>query len=81
MASSEAGEGGDGVEGEELVVEVLGLLGNLMLPEVNFEKVVSELELVPFIVEKLQVYTQSAKMLGCIGGVALTVVILCRTQE
>lgn len=38
-----------------MCVEVLGILGNLLLPEVDFERVVSQLELMPFIVAKLKV--------------------------
>ena len=40
---------------EEACVEALGILGNLCLPEVDFERVVSQLELMPFIVAKLKV--------------------------
>ena len=32
-------------------------MGNLSLPEIDFEKVVRELDLMPFIVTKLKVYT------------------------
>lgn len=42
-------------EDEELYVEVLGILGNLTLPEIDFEKVISQLELMPFIISKLKV--------------------------
>jgi hypothetical protein len=38
---------------EELVVECLGILGNLSLPELDFESLVTEFELIPFINEKL----------------------------
>lgn len=41
-------------EDEEVCVEALGILGNLCLPEVDFERVVSQLELLPFIVGKLK---------------------------
>ncbi len=40
---------------EEVCVEVLGILGNLTLPEVDFHRVVTELDLLPFIVGKLRV--------------------------
>ncbi len=40
---------------DEVCVEVLGILGNLLLPEVDFERVVSQLELMPFILAKLKV--------------------------
>ncbi len=40
---------------EEMCVEALGILGNLLLPEVDFERVVSQLELMPFIVNTLKV--------------------------
>jgi hypothetical protein len=36
---------------EELVVECLGILGNLSLPELDFESLVTEFELIPFINE------------------------------
>ena len=36
-------------------MEVLGILGNLSLPEIDFEKVVRELDLLPFITSKLKV--------------------------
>ena len=40
---------------EEVCVEALGILGNLCLPEVDFERVVSQLQLMPFVVAKLKV--------------------------
>lgn len=39
---------------DEVCVEVLGILGNLSLPDVDFHKVVTDLELLPFIMSKLQ---------------------------
>ena len=45
-------------EDEECVVEALGILGNLSIPEIDFERVVRELNLLPFIVSKLKVITQ-----------------------
>ena len=42
-------------EEEEFTVEVLGILGNLSFPEIDFEKVVRELDLLPFISLKLKV--------------------------
>lgn len=36
-------------------MEVLGILGNLTFPEIDFEKVVTELDLLPFISSKLKV--------------------------
>lgn len=40
---------------DEVCVEALGILSNLCLPEVDFEKVVSQLELMPIIMSKLKV--------------------------
>ena len=40
---------------DEFAVEALGIVGNLSLPEIDFEKVVRELDLMPFIVAKLKV--------------------------
>lgn len=40
---------------DEVCVEVLGILGNLSLPDVDFNKVVTDLDLLPFIMTKLQV--------------------------
>ena len=42
-------------EEEDFTVEVLGILGNLTFPEIDFEKVVTELDLLPFISSKLKV--------------------------
>ena len=42
---------------DEVCVEVLGILGNLSLPDVDFHRVVSELDLLPFIMGRLQVCT------------------------
>ena len=48
------GRGGE-EEDEECAVEALGILGNLALPEVDYDRVLSELQLLPFIVETLKV--------------------------
>lgn len=48
------GRGGE-EEDEECAVEALGILGNLALPEVDYDRVLSELQLLPFIVEVLKV--------------------------
>lgn len=45
-------------EEEDFTVEVLGILGNLTFPEIDFEKVVTELDLLPFISTKLKVHTR-----------------------
>lgn len=45
-------------EEEEFTVEVLGILGNLTFPEIDFEKVVTELDLLPFISLKLKVQSK-----------------------
>lgn len=42
-------------EEEDFTVEVLGILGNLTFPEIDFEKVITELDLLPFISAKLKV--------------------------
>ena len=41
--------------GDEAVVEALGILGNLNLPELDFSKVVHDLQLLPCITAKLKV--------------------------
>lgn len=41
---------------EEVCVEVLGILGNLSLPDMDFHRVVTELDLLPFIMRKLKVH-------------------------
>lgn len=43
---------------EELCVEVLGILANLNLPEIDFEKVVAQLDLMPFVISKLKVWRE-----------------------
>ena len=44
-----------GCEEEECVVEALGILANLSLPDVDFERVLRELDLLPFILSKVKV--------------------------
>ena len=40
---------------EELCVEALGILANLNLPDIDFERVVTQLNLLPFVLSKLKV--------------------------
>lgn len=42
-------------EEEEGAVEAAGILGNLNIPELDFGKIVRDLELLPFLTEKLRV--------------------------
>jgi hypothetical protein len=49
---------------EEVCVEVLGILGNLLLPDVDFHRVVTELDLLPFITSKLRVSDRIESLWG-----------------
>ena len=42
-------------EDEEGAVEAAGILGNLNIPELNFGKIVCDLQLLPFLTGKLKV--------------------------
>ena len=47
-------KGGEG-EREEGMVEALGILSNLNIPELDFSKVVRDLQLLPFLTDRLRV--------------------------
>ena len=40
---------------EELCVEALGILANLNLPDIDFQRVVTQLDLLPYVMSKLKV--------------------------
>lgn len=42
-------------EEEESAVEAAGILGNLNIPDLDFGKVVRDLDLIPFLTERLKV--------------------------
>ena len=42
-------------EEEEAAVEAVGILGNLNIPELDFGKIVHDLQLTPFLMAKLRV--------------------------
>ena len=54
LASGRSG-GVDGSSGDDVCVEVLGILGNLSSPEIDFHKIITELQLLPFILDQLKV--------------------------
>ena len=41
---------------EEFLVEVLGILGNLVVPGLDYDKVMKELNLLPHLLKKLKVH-------------------------
>lgn len=44
-----------GSSDEELCVEALGILANLNLPDIDFQRVVTQLDLLPYVISKLKV--------------------------
>ena len=40
---------------DELCVEALGILANLNLPDIDFQRVVTQLDLLPYVISKLKV--------------------------
>ena len=48
-------------EAEEGAVETVGILGNLRIPELDFAKIVDDLQLLPFLTGKLKVYGKAVK--------------------
>ena len=60
-------------EEEEGAVEAAGILGNLNTPELDFGKIVRDLELLPFLVAKLKVHIQPIPISVTLQGLSVCV--------
>ena len=51
---------------DDMCVEVLGILANLNLPEVDFQKMMTELDLLPYVIAKLKVCDSKFSGYACV---------------